>query len=162
MQRYKFVSGPSWGWLEPHADGDYVKFRDIPPAPEPAPWLDQPDGPGDWKYRAHYMFAGDYLLTRLFLNDKGKLLTRSGTAVSCMNGKWQRMSQVPEPLPWLNQPDGEGWWWFCERNEPVIGRVSKGDGEEYLFSYKSWTQVTRGMTGRWQRIPQPTLPGEDA
>ena len=152
--------------LIPDTNGTIVLFADIPPVPEPEPWLDQPDGPGDWKYRAHYMFAGDYLLTRLFLNDKGKLLTRSGTAVSRMNGKWQRISQVPEPLPWLDQPDGEGGWKYVPDIDPNEWELFRlfDDTEIGLWFYSSSGRAVakRLSKGRWQRIPQPTLPVEDA
>ncbi len=65
---------------------------------------------------------------------------------------------VPEPSPWLDQPDTDGNWLFLP------------DGKSEVFACHLHSETgTRFMTmgveisaykGKWQRIPQPTLPGE--
>ena len=90
--------------MDPRDNGDYVKFADIPPVPDPEPWLDQPDGEGGWKYVPD-IDPNEWELFRLF----------DDTEI--------------------------GLWFYSSSGRAVAKRLSKG---------------------RWQRIPQPTLPVEDA
>lgn len=89
-----------------HPEGDYVKFSDIPPVPEPAQWLDKPDGEG------------------LF---------------------WFIDESKPKNSPWLIDIDNNG------DNSPLVYRTGS---EEFVY--------LEDLKGKFQRIPQPTLPGEDA
>ena len=69
----------------------------------------------------------------------------------------QPLQPVPEPLPWLDQPDGEGLWWTYSEGvfhvAEVVGKKYARMGIECEFRVSS-------LKAKWQRIPQPVLPGE--
>lgn len=85
------------------------------------------------------------------------------------NGKWCKVEEippVPEPLPWLDQPDGEGAWLYIPDAIPNEWEVFRlfWDGSDGCY-YRHKGQILSVMffaSGLWQRIPQPTLPGEDS
>ena len=68
---------------------------------------------------------------------------------------WDKL--ITEPLPWLDQPDGEGWWWI---NDGVSCRVVEMCIVRGVLVTRNSSSVVRDWIGKWQRIPQPSLPGK--
>ena len=73
---------------------------------------------------------------------------------------------VPAPLPWLDQPDGVGLFWFIDDSKPknapwLIDIDPNGDGSPLCYRTGSEEfDYLDDLKGRWQRIPQPVMPGE--
>ena len=78
----------------------------------------------------------------------------------------QPLQPVPEPLPWLDQPDGVGLFWFIDESKPknapwLIDIDPNGDGSPLCYRTGSEEfDYLDDLKGRWQRIPKPVLPGE--
>jgi len=87
------------------------------------------------------------------------------------NGEHVKLSDiphqpVPSPLPWLDQPDGAGLWWFIDASKPtnapwLIDIDPNGDGPPLCYRTGSEEfDYLDDLKGRWQRVPQPILLGE--
>ena len=78
----------------------------------------------------------------------------------------QPLQPVPEPLPWLDKPDGVGLFWFIDESKPknapwLIDIDPNGDGSPLCYRTGSEEfDYLDDLKGRWQRIPKPVLPGE--
>lgn len=64
-------------------------------------------------------------------------------------------ADIPEPPPWLQEPDGHGWWWLIEGDD--------GDPEAYYvwslggnWHFGGNAFATLAGLGLWQRVVGPS------
>ena len=92
MQRYD-IEGEFVEFV-PDDNGDYVKFADIPPVPNPLPWLDQPDTDGNWLFLPDG--TSEVFACHLH-SETGTRFMMMGVEISAYKGKWQRIPQPTLP-----------------------------------------------------------------
>jgi hypothetical protein len=172
MQRYdlQIVNGREVIDVDP--EGRFVKFTDIPlqPVPAHAEWIANPDSDGEWWFKSlrggkpRVCEVNMYLWEATFVEETEP--HGIGDDGDGLVGEWQKatpsmsVNKVPEPLPWLDQPDGDGYWWFIgSGGKPLLCLVSIYFWSAHFAGDDEQSDI-EDMKGRWQRIPQPILPGE--
>ena len=112
---------------------------------KPCPWC----GKGE----AHHEGPNEYTdyhgerCYELLCNECGFGIT-GGSNTECVRA-W---NALPRPEPWLDAPDGPGWWW---RNYASAGEVVpyKLEPEQMTLDIEKWP-------GKWQRAHVPPPPKE--
>ena len=144
-QRMSYASSLYAAELVPDDNGEYVKFSDIPLQP-----------------------VHNHSITSV-LQIVGNALSSLGVShnhksIVDLVEHGLKSQPVPEPFPWLNKPDGEGPWFYepeYDHTQWNVYRLFECEKCGFYYVGSGGRYHVAGMPkGRWQRIPQTTLPGE--
>jgi hypothetical protein len=77
------------------------------------------------------------------------------------HGEWVRYADIQQPAPWLDRPDGSGWWYRLHLGTTTIVRLEFNPFDGGRLSEKLsdfYQKRVDQMDCLWQRIPDAVPP----